>query len=445
MKIFKKFRYCFRLSSVFAQKQKKLIFLGLLAGILVFYLAPKISTLLTGKNVEKIGLVGRFAPNDLPLQIQNLISQGLTQIEPDGSIKPALAESWQSEKDGKLYTFILKDNLFWSDGEPVLAKDINYNFSDVKVTPIDERSLQMELREAFSPFPAIVSRPVFKKGLIGTGEYRVKSLDKKGEITEKIILTPHQKDKSTLIYRFYPTEEAIRIAFKLGEINKVEGIAQLGDLETWPKIKITPQPKTSFYVGIFFNTQDTHLSERSLRQSLTYAIKKDYEHRALSPINPNSWAYNPGVKPYHYDLANAQKLFASSQDGIDEADQFRKIELSTVPSLLDQAEIIAKDWQQLGIETEVKVINLIPDDFQAILITQEIPLDPDQYVLWHSTQVNNLSRHKNPKIDKLLEDGRKAFDQEERKDIYFDFQRFLVEETPAAFLYHPTLYTVERE
>ena len=34
--------------------------------------------------------------------------------------------------------------------------------------------------------------------------------------------------------------------------------------------------------------------------------------------------------------------------------------------------------------------------------------------------------------------------KEERKELYFDFQRFLVEDTPAIFLYHPTLYTLER-
>ncbi|MGB9637438.1 MAG: peptide-binding protein, partial [Microgenomates group bacterium] len=68
----------------------------------------------------------------------------------------------------------------------------------------------------------------------------------------------------------------------------------------------------------------------------------------------------------------------------------------------------------------------------------------DQYSFWHSTQSNNLSGFKNFRIDKLLEDGRKTLAEEERKNIYFDFQRFLVEESPVVFLIHPTVYCVSR-
>ena len=78
------------------------------------------------------------------------------------------------------------------------------------------------------------------------------------------------------------------------------------------------------------------------------------------------------------------------------------------------------------------------------MASQEIPADPDQYTLWHSTQSTNITGYNSPKIDKLLEDGRKISDKEERKAIYLDFQRFLVEDTPAAFLFHPTVYTIIR-
>ncbi len=99
----------------------------------------------------------------------------------------------------------------------------------------------------------------------------------------------------------------------------------------------------------------------------------------------------------------------------------------------------------LGINTKIKVINNPYADFQALLATQEIPSDPDQYLFWHSTQTGNISRYKSPKIDKLLEDGRKTLDKTERKDIYFDFQKSIVEETPAIFLFHPTVYTISKD
>ncbi|MCS7092795.1 MAG: peptide-binding protein, partial [Patescibacteria group bacterium] len=75
----------------------------------------------------------------------------------------------------------------------------------------------------------------------------------------------------------------------------------------------------------------------------------------------------------------------------------------------------------------------------------DIPLDPDQYSLWHSMQTeSNISKYANPRIDKLLEDGRVTIDIQERKKIYLDFQRFLLEDAPCVFLYHPEYYSIVR-
>ena len=64
-----------------------------------------------------------------------------------------------------------------------------------------------------------------------------------------------------------------------------------------------------------------------------------------------------------------------------------------------------------------------------------LALHPNQHYI---TKLNN------PRIDKLLEEGRQTNDQIERKKIYQDFQTYLLEEVPAIFLYYPTTYTVTR-
>jgi hypothetical protein len=43
-----------------------------------------------------------------------------------------------------------------------------------------------------------------------------------------------------------------------------------------------------------------------------------------------------------------------------------------------------------------------------------------------------------------LEDGRKELNQEKRKIIYQDFQRFLIEDSPAAFIKNLHSYTINR-
>ncbi len=122
------------------------------------------------------------------------------------------------------------------------------------------------------------------------------------------------------------------------------------------------------------------------------------------------------------------------------------VKLASTPTLLPLAENIAKYWGEIGIDTSIQVSSVIPDEFQSFLAVFDIPSDPDQYSFWHSTQEQtNITEYKSPRIDKLLEDGRSELNTDERKKIYLDFQRFLVEDSPAIFLYHPKNYNIKRK
>ncbi len=444
-RFFHKVRFYQHIMAAFWQQRKKLVVVSFLLGVGAFFLVYHLFNLSQIK-VEKIGLVGKFTVNELPLEIQRLISDGLTEIAPDGSAQPALATNWEVKNEGKEYLFTLKENLFWQDDKPVLAADINLKFSDVASTTIDQKTIKFQLKEPFSPFPVVVSRPLFKKGFIGTGPYKVKSIKRNGQIVEKLVLVPvKDKSKPKKIFHFYPTEESARTGFKLGEVNMLQEIVRPEDLSSWAKVEIIPETKKDRFVAVFFNTNDPQLGDKSHRQALAYAIKKDWGERALNSFNPSSWAYNDSVKPYDYDLENAKKLL-EPEEGTEGKEPLKEIELSTFSSLLPVAEEIKKDWEELGVATQIRVVNVPSDDYQALLATQEIPSDPDQYLFWHSTQTNiNISHYKSPKLDKLLEDGRKELDQEERKTIYADFQRFLIEDTPAVFLYYPTVYNLSKK
>ncbi|MFJ7748315.1 peptide ABC transporter substrate-binding protein [Peribacillus sp. NPDC097295] len=58
--------------------------------------------------------------------ILNHTFEGLTKKTEEGKIVPAVAESWESSKDGKTWTFKLKDGLKWSNGDPITANDFEY-------------------------------------------------------------------------------------------------------------------------------------------------------------------------------------------------------------------------------------------------------------------------------------------------------------------------------
>ncbi len=114
---------------------------------------------------------------------------------------------------------------------------------------------------------------------------------------------------------------------------------------------------------------------------------------------------------------------------------------------LGLADSIKDNLNDAGLNTKVEVLTgNVPNDFNMLLAQMTLAKDPDQYFFWHSTQQGtNITSYKNVRVDKLLEDGRATFNLDKRKEIYFDFQRVLVEDMPGDFLYYPYTYTIKRK
>ena len=428
-----KIRYIVRLTEAFFKKFKAIILIGTILGFLFFLLISFFLPSLTS-TTKRIGVVGRYTPDNLPEDIARSISKGLTKTDEFGQAQPDLAKSWETSDGGKTWIFIIANDLFWQDGKKLTANDINYEFSDAKFEIVDEQTIKFTLESNFSAFPVILSKSVFKKGLLGIGEYKVKKVSLVGGYVEKLIIQNKKFDTET--YKFYPTEERAKLAFELGQVDELRNLHSSSPFDNWKTVVVDKDISYHNFVGIFFNTEDEKFAEKSLRVSLNYALDKSAfsENRASSPISPLSWGYNPQVKQYNLD--------SEKTDDIKDLE----IKLSTLPNLLNTAESIKKNWEEHGAKVQIEVTPNVPHQFEVFLATVDIPKDPDQYSLWHSTQTStNVSRYKNARIDKLLEDGRTEIDTEERKKIYIDFQRFLVEDSPAIFLYHPTLFNIIRK
>jgi len=427
-------KYYIRLVAAFLVRFKALIAVGIVIGILVFLVFRFVFPRFVTQDVERIGIAGRFSTDSLPKSVVEQVSMGLTKVNKSGEATAGLAQSWVEDEDGKIWRFSLGEHR-WQDGKKVSSADIDYNFEDVGVRRPDDKTIEFELKSGFSPFPLVVSRVVFRKGLLGTGEWRVGNVEFVGNYIRS--LTLKNGSNSRKVYKFYPSEDQVKLAFKLGQIDKMVELISSKPFDEWSTVEVDEIVNYSRFVGVFYNTEDEILASKSFRQALSYAIDKDsFEGpRATGPISPYSWAYNPQVKGYDYDVGRAKELLEDTAD----------IKLVTTPPLLDIAEKVAGYWREIGVATTVQVTSVVPEEFQAFLVMYDIPADPDQYSTWHSEQFGtNISRYKNPRIDKLLEDGRLEMDMDERKKIYLDFQRFLLEDSPATFLFHPVSYTVSR-
>jgi len=432
----------------FIENNFLVIFIGVGLGIGAFLLQNQVVYLakrIFPKNTN-VGIIGKYTIDTLPLEISGLISYGLTRLSNNGTPLPAAALSWDVSDQGKKYTFHLDENATWHDSSRLKSKEVDYQISGAKMEVINSTVITFQTEDPFSPLPSLLSKPLYKRGQIGLGEYKIKRLRLNANYLSLLTLvkkTP--EEKSSLTFRFYPNQDTLTNALKLGEADCVNGLASIDEFETWPGLTITPKQDTKKYAALFFNTQKTPFSDKRFRQALSYAVQKpEKQIRALTPISPLSWAYNKNVKTYPYDPEHAKTIL---KDAGDELTTGITINIITTKELVPWAERIKEDWQNvLGINAEVSVSPVINtnQDFDTILAYGQIPADPDQYIFWHSDQPGNITKYSNARIDKLLEDGRGVFSKEERKRIYQDFQRYLLEDAPAIFLFFPESYQVCR-
>lgn len=444
--MFKKIRFTAEYLFYYLKKNLLFIFLGLAFGSVAFlernYLIVIYQRLQTRQ--QSYGIEGLYHSDNLPSNISKLISFGLTEIsDNDRVINSPLVQNLDIRNNNLEYQFTINTNYTWQNGKKLVSSDIAYSYSGIEFSYPDPSHLVIKLNSSFSPVLSLFTQPLFlKNSLIGLGDYRVTSSTLQEGYLKSLYLQNTQTS-AKLVYKFYPSEKDLINAFKLGEVDNISLSSIPSDFKSWSGITITQQIDTSKYSAIFLNTEK--ISQKPLRQALAYATPKTDKknQRCLSPISPNSWAYTPGIKEYNFNPTRSKELFDIKSLG--------SIKLLVADrKLINQAEIIKQSWEKvLGIQVEVlsstnQSVNLT--DYDAILAYGSIPIDPDQFSFWHSTQSrqNNITHLNNPRIDKLLEEGRNTFDIIERNKIYQDFQRYLLEESPAIFLEFPVTYTINR-
>jgi peptide/nickel transport system substrate-binding protein len=165
--------------------------------------------------------------------------------------------------------------------------------------------------------------------------------------------------------------------------------------------------------------------------------------RNYGSFSPNSWVSESGLTTYSQDFEHAKLLLGESVSSTGSSSF--TLELKALPEYKNLANQVKDLWAKIGIKTNVKIVDSFPSDFQVFLGEFNVSKDPDQYALWHSSQQNNITHYKNLRIDKLLEDGRQTVDIGGRQKIYADFQKYLLDDPPATFLYFPYEYTVTRK
>ncbi|MCC7105090.1 MAG: hypothetical protein IT307_08090 [Chloroflexi bacterium] len=95
----------------------------------------------------------------------------LLRQDPNGDLVPDLAERWEVSKDGLTYTFYLRKNVKWHDGEPFTSADVKFSFLEVSrkfnsvaqtalgmvdsIDTPDPNTVVIHLKYTYAPFPLV--------------------------------------------------------------------------------------------------------------------------------------------------------------------------------------------------------------------------------------------------------------------------------------------------
>jgi peptide/nickel transport system substrate-binding protein len=307
---------------------------------------------------------------------------------------------------------------------------------------------------------------------VGTGPYVFKEM----RSGEKIVLVAnrHYYDKgpyiSRVVYRVIPSQATIFLELKAKGVDTAQLTAlQFRRQTEYPAFRKAYEKfryPSNGYTYLGFNLKDPRFADRRVRQAFAYAIDKrqlidgvrlGLAQEATGPYKPGTWVYNPNVRRYPYDLARARQLLAEAGWKERNADGLlmKDGQPFTFTLLTNQgnderkkvAEIVQASLRELGVGVEIRVLEwasflkeyVKKRRFEAMVLGWGIGQDPDQYTIWHSSQMgpdqlNHIS-YANPEVDELLEKGRSSCVESERKKYYDRIQEILAEDQPLVFLY----------
>ena len=459
-----------------------------------------------------IGVVGNanLEMNVMPAFLHDAIFDSLLQIDPtNGSLKPALAMTYTVSSDAATFTFHLRDDVRWHNGDALTAADVvatisafaSPNFrgtpvtdfgSGMRVSAPDNQTVQLTFGEGYCPALTSIStlkilpRAVATSAnfprltpaqMIGTGALKFVARNNSDFTLERNLdyfrSAPHIESWTL---RVFADSAALRAAFANQQLDLMPATST-----EYAAIKNTPDAKlialdASEFIALLFNADTIPLNEARVRQALNYAIDRDalvndfpgQTRRLDIPALAGFWASNGNLPRYGFDPAKAKQMLAdagwtNSGNGILQKNgKPLKLDLwseADHPLLEPLAFRLREQFAAVGIQAQMQLndrpgwmTRAFQHRFDLLLVSRKIPLDPDQRWYWQANQNEkgngmNFGSYANPRVDALIRDSLRAnaCDANARTTAFAEINRNLLIDAPAAFLLAPKRYWLARD
>ena len=294
----------------------------------------------------------------------SLIYSGLMRKNSDGTVTPDLAEKYEMSKNGLIYTFTLKNKIYFHDGQPVTVDDVIFTINETKdsiiksprkvdwdgvsVIKIDDTTIQFTLKQPYSSFLENATLGIMPAALwnnvpielnnantnpVGSGPYMIKNIIKESSgVINYYELAAFDKFAlgepyiQTMNLYFYSNENDLIQALEKRTVNQISSITPLNaDIlkERNYKIESSVLPRV---FGLFFNQNQNRLfTDKVVTGAIDQAIDKDKIIREMlfgygveidGPIPPNIIAYQKlageNKTPHEEILKNVENTLAKN-------------------------------------------------------------------------------------------------------------------------------------
>ena len=326
--------------------------------------------------------------NDTDRSLIELIFSGLMTYDKQGNIVNDLADQYTISKDGKTYTFTLKNNIFWHDSKPLTSDDVIFtiktiqnsdyksplraNWIDVTTEKLSDKSFSLTLKQPYNSFLENCTLKIIPKHIwenispenfilslynlqpIGSGPFTFDSLNQtKTGYIESLQLKSNRRYYNTtsfianLDFKFFENSNDLLNLAKSRQINGFsvansdqnikELEAQLG--QGW----LSGQKFNRYslllprYFAVFLNNQKSSIfSDSNIRKALLYAVNKEELNQDInlktgiessivnSPILPDFYGYQAPQNTYLFDKDKANALLDKTGFKLNENGQREK-------------------------------------------------------------------------------------------------------------------------
>jgi peptide/nickel transport system substrate-binding protein len=414
-------------------------------------------------------------------------------IKGDG-FDPDLAERWTVSPDGKTWTFFLRKDAHFSNGDPVKASDAVWSLKrahDTKgpwqwalepvqdITAKDDATVVISLKEPWAPFLAdvslfsnsILSEKVFKGASqeqrsnkpVGSGPFALVDWKKGEELVMRANTHYHEKGlpkTPELHIRYIPDDNSRIIAVQSGDVDGIDypPFSRVAELRQDSRLEMQLNPSTAVS-HLSLNIREAPLNNVKFRQALAYATDRAAIVKAVCFGNcipattflPITTPYfNKAAKGYTTDLTRALALLKES--GVKVPVTLKVLYRTNDADMQTTAVALKSMWQKIGVILDLEPLDRAAatqrfraNQFQVNIggWTNDIP-DPSQlatYELGFNESQSYRTGYHTKEMDDLLARGLRETDAGKRREIYYQVQDLALRESPLIWLYYAP-YTI---